>query len=377
MINEWSNKNWFNSFNSAKGLLYSKWYQAIRDWKDGLRDKPLAPIEASLDPINVCSLRCHFCNASRYLLNLPKDKMIRLPDEHYINLIKFLSDWGVLAICHGGGGEPTLHTKLVDALLTAKDLGMDNSIATNGIHFDDKLIETSANTCRWIGISVDSATADIYKLLRGEDYFNKTITTIKKLSKYVKDNKLNCDIAYKFLIYPENMHEIYNACKLAKDLGALTFHARPCDLYHQGISSSYKNKKLNYDIDLILEQFDKCHQLEDDNFKVFTIVHKFDTSFKPLKNFSQCYASPCCIQLCPSGEVFLCPDQRYNDFYKLGYHYPKPEQILDFWGNKRHYDLVFNIGKDNCNTRCTFQPYCKQCEELFIKDTDPMCWKFI
>jgi hypothetical protein len=110
---------------------------------------------------------------------------------------------------------------------------------------------------------------------------------------------------------------------------------------------------------------------------VFTVVHKFDTEFKPRKDFSQCYASPCCIQLCADGNVYLCPDQRHQEFYKLGTHYPDVTDIKNCWGSQKHYDLVFKTGKINCKTRCTFNPYCRQCEELFIKDNDPMCWKFI
>ena len=34
-MKEWSRKNEFNSFNSWKGLLYSRHYEAIIDWKDG------------------------------------------------------------------------------------------------------------------------------------------------------------------------------------------------------------------------------------------------------------------------------------------------------------------------------------------------------
>ena len=37
-MKEWSRKNEFNSFNSWKGLLYSEWYKAIIEWRDGERE---------------------------------------------------------------------------------------------------------------------------------------------------------------------------------------------------------------------------------------------------------------------------------------------------------------------------------------------------
>ena len=374
-VKEW--ESWFNSFNSAKGLLYAPWYQAIKEWKDGKRLAPLPPVEASLDPINVCNLNCSHCNASRYLLHPPKDRMIRMPDEHYLELVKFLGNWGVKAICHGGGGEPTMHTALGEAMITAQKYGMENSIATNGINFNEELIDIAVNTCRWVGVSVDSATPKTYKVGRGADRFSDTIGNIEKLCDAVDEFKTNCDIAFKFLVFEYNQNEIYEACKLAKELGVKDFHARPADLSHQGMDEQYKGTAQPYSIDLVKEQFEKCHDLEDDNFHVYTIVHKFDENFIPRKDFSQCYASPCCLQICPDGSLFLCPDQRYKDFFKLGEHYPDVTEIKRVWGSRRHYDLVFNSGRKACSTRCTFNTYCKQAEELFMNDNDPMCKNFI
>ena len=369
---EWTNP--YNSFNSWKGLLYSEWYQAIKDWKDDKRKEPLSPIEASLDPIHSCNLKCEHCNAASYLLkNL---KQYRMEDEHLINLITFLGKWGVKGVCFGGGGEPTLHTKLNDAIEHTVKMGMKVALVTNGTLLTDKLIETCVKYCRWVGISVDSATSKTYIIGRKINLFDTTINNIKKLVGKQKELKTNCDIAYKFLIFEHNQHEIYEACKLAKEIGVKDFHVRPGDFSHQGMGK-HKKRYNPYDIDLILKQFEKCHELEDENFRAFTVLHKFDDSFKPRKDFSQCYASPCCIQLCADGNVYLCPDQRHQEFYKLGTHYPNSEEILNFWGGDRHYNLVFKRGKDNCKTRCTFAPYCKQTEELFISEKNLMCWEFI
>jgi len=191
-----------------------------------------------------------------------------------------------------------------------------------------------------------------------------------------KQFKTPCDISYKFLIFNYNQHEIYDACKLAKKLGVRDFHARPADFTHQGMGE-LANRIGGYDIDLVKAQFEKCHELETENFHVFTVVHKFDRNFKPNKNFTHCYAAPCCIQLCADNNIYFCPDQRHQDAYKLGTHFPKLDGIKEAWGSEKHYQLVFETGKKMCSTRCTFSPYNKQCEELFIKETDPMCWRFI
>jgi MoaA/NifB/PqqE/SkfB family radical SAM enzyme len=358
-VKEWSKE--YNSFNSWKGLLYSDWYKGIKNRHF------LPPLEASLDPIHSCNLECEHCNAYSYLSDGAGKRMT---DEHIINLVRFLGRWGVKAICFGGGGEPTLHTKLPEAIQETYIAGMEASVATNGTLFNDVLLE-ALKLCRWVGVSIDSATPETYRIGRKADMFHQAIQNLEKLAR----NPGKCDVAYKFLVMPYNQHEIYQACKLAKEIGVKDFHARPADYSHQGMGEK-KQSDNQFNIENIIEQFEKCHELEDENFRVFTVIHKFNGDFRPAKQFSQCYASPLCIQLCADGNAYLCPDQRQQEYYKLGEHYPDPNNILNFWGGSRHQHLVFDIGAQNCNTRCTYAPYNKQCEQLFINESDPMCWRF-
>ena len=206
---EWSDG--FNSFNSWKGLTYINYYKAIAAWGKGLRSAPLPPIEISLDLFQGCQLHCSHCNASRYL---ESDKTnIRMPDEHLMKLIHFFSSWGAKGLCFGGGGESTLHTKLPEALILSESLKLQTSIATNGIVMNDSLLDAML-TCRWIGISVDSATDKTYAVGRKVNFFDTVIKNIEKLARNVKQNKSKCDVAYKFLIFDYNQHEIFVACKL-------------------------------------------------------------------------------------------------------------------------------------------------------------------
>ena len=375
---EWSKVNQFNSFNSMKGLLYKDWYDAIKAWKDGYRMSPRPPIEVSLDPVHACNLLCSHCNAHRFLAKTTKmDKKVRMTDEHIMNLTKFLAEWGVKGICWGGGGEPTLHTKLGDAMVYAKSLGVHNSIATNGTAFTDDLVQKAIASCRWIGVSVDSSNPKTYEVGRKANYFFKTIGNIEKLVAEVKRTGAKCDVSFKFLIFNYNMNEIYEACKLAKELGVRDFHARPADFRHQGLGE-WQKKSMAYDIKKIHEQFEKCRELETEEFRVFTVTHKFNEDFSPRRDFSGCFASPICIQLCANGKIYLCPDTRHTEYFCLGEHSPDPREILKIWGGKKHYDLVFGAESlKHCSSRCTFAIYNLQCEKLAINDQDEMCWRFV
>jgi MoaA/NifB/PqqE/SkfB family radical SAM enzyme len=290
-----------------------------------------------------------------------------MTDKHIIELIKFLGDWGVKAACFGGGGEPTLHTKLNETIKIAYEYGMDNSLVTNGTLLTDELINTIVRCCRYVGVSIDSATAETFKIGRKRDLFNKAIKNVKKLAKAAKGTR--CDVAFKFLIFSYNQGEIFEACGLAKSLGVKDFHVRPADFNHQGMGEL---KKLNdYNIDLINDEFEQCHHIEDDDFRVFTVIHKFDDNFVPKRPFTQCYASPLVIQVCADGNIYQCPDTRFMDFFKLGSHL-KLKDIKKAWNSDRHRELISQVGCKNCRSRCTYAPYNEIAERLFINQDDPM-----
>lgn len=373
-MQEWSKQNEFNSFSSVKGYTYIAWYEAIKEWKEGKRLAPLPPVEASLDPIHACNLQCAFCNAASYLRDDIKNR--KMSDEHLVNLIRFLGEWGVKAVCVGGGGEPTMHPKFADALYECRNSGMGVAVATNGTLFNDSMIDSMAKNCRWVGVSVDASTKETYKLERKLDCFDRALNNIAKLTDKCRTTSSKCDVGFKFLVFQKNQHEIYDACKIAKSLGVHDFHARVASFTHQGMGEN-KLKTNPYNRELILSQFEKCHTLEDENFKVITAVHKVEDDFSHRKDFDQCYASPCCIQLCADNFTYLCPDTRHMEFYRLGSHYPDPSEIKKFWGSQKHYDLVFKNGKANCSWRCTYCTFNKQCQELTIKENDPLCRFFI
>lgn len=374
---EWNDE--FNSFNSWKGLIYAEHYAGIRAWKEiGSKYPLLPPIEVSLDPAERCQLHCAHCNAERYI---NQSDLHCLSTEHMLALVDYLADWGVKAICFGGGGEPSMNRGgLSNAIERTVERGMEAAVATNGfsmwldgIGYTNRLIEAYAK-CRWVGVSVDAGTRGTYLIGKKVDGFDQVIGNLEKLA------KVNRNTSFKFLIFDYNQHEIYTACKLAKELGVRDFHARPADMRHQGmigvIQGIHYCQHGGYDVALVNEQLAKCRELEDKNFKVFTVTHKFNQDFTPKREFSQCYASPLCMQLSADGNIYLCPDTRHMDFYKLGSHLDIGN-IEKVWGSQKHYDLVFKTGCSNCNSRCTFGEYNKQCERLFINDDDPFCKNFV
>jgi MoaA/NifB/PqqE/SkfB family radical SAM enzyme len=368
---EWNNT--YNSFNSAKGLSYYDNYKKIMEWMDGKGELP-PPIEVNLDPFAECNNACYFCIGQRYLKSHREEvgEMRVLPFEYMMKLVEFLYKWGVRGLCISGGGEPSLHPQIDQVLSYADVLGMDTSFVTNAVNIPDKLGRV-LNTCRWVALSVNAGKRETYKQIIGKDHFDQVIENIRFLTERRKWFRSKTDFAYKMLILPENQYEIFDACKLAKEIGVQDFHVRPVDFERGDIEG---HKQLELDLDSIKKQFEQCHDIEDDTFHVYTVTHKFDTEFHNIQPFKRCLATPLLLPILTDGNGYICVDVKMIDRYRIGSAYPDPETILDWWGSDKHRDMVKSITPciDCADRRCTFGQYNKQIEEVILDDR--MCLSF-
>lgn len=360
---EWTEP--YNSFNSWKGLMYFQHYQGI------VNEKLLPPVEASIDPTYVCNIDCVWCNSRRILHNDEKlgHKMSR---EHLLNLCTFLADWGVRGFCFAGGGDPTLHPDLWDALRLVKDKGRESSVITNGIAIQTPEQRETAVTCtRWIGVSLDAGTRDTYATLKKTSArkFDQIIENLRAMLDIVKRTGARCEIAIKYLIHPTNQYEIIDACRLARDLGVHHFHARPAASENiEGLG-----EVLHFDMHAVNAQLAECMSMQTRAFKVFGVRHKFTETMNMKHGFSRCWAAPLTIQCGADGLVYNCVDWRGDARFVLGSHYPDPRQILEFWGGEKHLRLMKEVNVDKC-PRCTYGIYAQQIESAVLNDD--MCVNF-
>ena len=319
----------------------------------------------------------HNCNAQRYLVHhpeqVPRDKKV-MTKEHLERLIDFCADWGIQGVCLGGGGESLMNKNIWELTPYIASKGMEPSFATNGSLINKQMAEEMM-LCRWVGVSVDAGTRETFQRVHQVDLFDRVIQNLRMLVTQRERTKSNCDISYKFLISPLNAHEIEQACKLAKEIGVRDFHVRPADLERLDYKSQLKPE---YDVSSIQEQFARCHEMEDERFRVFTVMHKYDPNFRVTHKFRSCIGSPLMLQACADGGIYVCADHRIEPRFRIGSHYPNPEEIKRFWGSPQHRELLQGINVDKECRRCTYGSFAQQIEELCLgtKGEDPMCLSF-
>lgn len=393
---EWSDDHKYCSFNSYKGLTWmDSHFRPTVAWLKGEGPLP-PPLELSLDPTHLCNFLCGHCNAKRYLVldkGAVPQGMRKMSKAHLEELVGFCAEWGVRGVCIGGGGEPLMnkdvwtlpefiHNQKVavpyiergpdgEFVVNEARQPMQSSFATNGSLIDEALAEQMMH-CRWVGVSLDSGTRETFQKVHGVNYFDRVVGNLRLLSRKKEESGSEIDLCLKFLIRPDNWHEVAEACKIAKDIGVRDFHARPADLERKDFEQAMQ---LNYDIDKIMDLFAECREMEDgDRFRVFTIMHKYDPKFRVMHTFKNCVSSSLMIQACSDGNVYVCADHRVEPRFKLGSHHPNPRAILDFWGGDEHRDLVKSVNVNEECGRCTYGEYARQIEEVAMEDR--MCLDF-
>ena len=121
---------------------------------------------------NACNLRCSHCfvKAGRALANELSES------EWYAVLEDFFSLGGKTVTITGG--EPTLRHDFAAIVQKASTIGLDVTILTNGVLWNDKMIATLAPYISEIQISLDGVDEKMNAQIRGEGFFEKIKETI-------------------------------------------------------------------------------------------------------------------------------------------------------------------------------------------------------
>lgn len=372
MVEEWSDK--FNPYNSEKLLTQ------VYKWKEIKRGNLIPPPTlVSLDPANLCDLKCEWCNAHKIL---EENKRMLSQDTLY-EIADFLKEWKTEAICIGGGGESLMNPYTGLFINKCVNNGVDVGVVTNGTQINHNL--ESLSKCTWVGVSIDAGTKSTYIALKGRDRFKQVIFNIKNLVEYSKEHNRNLTnkdkgigVGMKYLLYKNNINEIFQASQYAKMMGCSNIHIRPSAPPWDKIGdTSYDFSER--DLKRFRRELERARSLEDENFKVYGITHKFDGKFKVINDFNNCHAIfMTCVIMPPTSKegkfnLGFCCDRRGDKNLVLE-DLVSTQQIKDFWGSEEHWKMFDKIKPSLCG-KCTYRPHQQIYENVILKNK--MCYQFI
>jgi MoaA/NifB/PqqE/SkfB family radical SAM enzyme len=323
---------------------------ADTDWNGGNS----SPLVVELDPTAACDLACPGCISEDIIAAGG-----RFSDERLMSLGKEMIIAGVRAVILIGGGEPLAHRKAGDLITLLGRHGVRVGITTNGT-FMDRHIDAIAAYSSWTRVSLDAATEQTYSALRptkggGNNKFARVLDNMRQLA-CIKTGKMG----FSFLIQTgadgvvmSNIHEIYAAALLARDLGCDYFEVKPSYQFRGGVNHSLMvhDKKLMAEA---AEEVGRLDALETSTFKILRAIN-LRASLEGVetpqpKDYHRCPATHLRTTVTPGG-VYVCPYWRGKDRMRVG-----DVTALGFeamWGGELRQKVMERLDPSkDCNFHC-------------------------
>ena len=305
------------------------------------------PVSCEIDPSNLCNHDCIWCMYH----NFKEEKNLMIPTKIMFNLIHELAKGGVRSVTFTGGGEPLTNPATVKGLYKVREAGMEAGLVTNGGLMVPEVCKTVVETCKFLRISLDSATTKTHTSIHkpknlSKDNFDKIIENIKTLVDLRKRAKSDLTIGIAFLVHPLNYLEIYEAANLAKTLGADYIQIRPVFI---------PGKKLLIKIwDIVKELMEKSMELIDDKFHVFPILHRFDEVAKVERTFAHCLGHALLGVVGADSNVYLCCQLRGDPKFCFGS--LEEKSFFEIWNSKKRQEIMKRINLEKCPP-CRYTKY--------------------
>lgn len=291
------------------------------------RGETILPAQVIFGLTNICNHKCPYCQ--------PRGKYsgrehALMSYERIVKLLHEFSDLGIRTIQITGAGEPTMHPDFRKILKEVNESGLRSGFVMNGSRL--KVEDIGLFQCAdWIRFSVDAATEKTYETIHCSKGFKNLILLIEALTHRWSE----AVVGFSFVITPENYKEIYEAAKLAKDLGCKNILFKPAHI--------------NIGIQLFDGIWDECQylaekskSLEDENFQVFAELKRILFMKTTVKTFSRCYYQHFSTYIGADGNIYPCC--MLQGTYSMGN--INNNDFSDIWKNRKP------ISVNECNAYC-------------------------
>lgn len=328
------------------------------------------PRFVSLEITEQCNLKCKHCYTAA-----GGGKPNFLESNIIYGLIDELSDYGCefLAI---GGGEPLLYKDIDKIIEYSISKGVEIELVSNGILFTDEVIEKLYKVgLKFIQISLDGDSPSTYSQIRGEDYFEKVVSNIKKVKE-----KFNTSISTVLCKY--NYNKIFDIIKIADNLNVDSY--RIMKFIEDGRGE--ENKEV---LQISPEEFEKFVNELKGKRKQFKIPVRIDENMMDNYKIKKipwlkeglygCSAGRSTISIDVNGNVYPCSFLNYEELICGNI---KENSLLQIWKESNILNDFRNINelygkcknceyKFNCQGGCRASAYAKT---KSIKGEDPTCY---
>lgn len=211
------------------------------------------PLHIQLEPTTFCNLECKMCIRNDVL---EKERHLSFDD-----FLKIFHSIKPKKITFAGAGEPTLNPMLADMIRYAADHGVSAMISSNLTTSFSVLKKIALSGLKVMKISIDAANKETYKAIRGSDFFDRIIESVKAINKLREEGKKPIpELRFDFVILKENAGELRDVINLAGELkiGIVYFRV----LQSTGLDDDrYKSLTCNFDIEVLKNNINQARKL--------------------------------------------------------------------------------------------------------------------
>lgn len=298
---------------------------------------------------DLCQQSCKFCayRLEGYAPNQRFDERRMMSLDKALEIVEDCASLGVQAIQFTGGGEPTLHKGFEEVWKRALGYGIKCGLVSNGVRITPELAETVIKGS-WVRISLDAATEETYCKIRRvhPNQWRQAQHGVRNLKIARDDKGGKCVIGVGFVVTPDNWHEVLDAAKLAKELGADNFR----------ISAQFSQHDEKLFDGFAGEAALLCAEAEGLSDEHFTVYDRFRDRLQDLR-FKSPEGSLCGYQFFTTYigadlNVYRCCGYAYNDRGLVGS--IANQRFKDFWMSQERFNNQLGFDARGCE-RCQFR----------------------
>lgn len=328
------------SFDGNK-LLYH--LERLNEWRRG---ENIFPLYLAMSPSSLCNHKCNFC-----VYDYKPFEPIFFPLEQFEKMVPDLVAMKVKAIFFSGDGEPLLNDACSSMIVLAKKNGISVALNTNGILFNESIIEKVLHRLSWIRVSVNAGTRDTYSKVHGTTVtdFDLVLHNLKQIVEFKRINNIDVTIGVQCTLTEDNIDEIEILTHLVRDIGVDYLTLKPF-LKHPKTKFNSTIKNLNEKIITLIS----LKRLSTNDFKFYIREALFEKEQDRV--YKECMSLPFMAELDAKGDLYSCGPHLGNSDFLYGNIFTT--SLMDVWTSDRKNKRISYIRKQvDYNKEC--MPHCR------------------
>jgi len=306
------------------------------------------PIFMEVGLTNKCNMACYWC-----ITENGRDNKFgaHLEIEALKKYLKDFAEMGGKASTYAGQGEPTFYPHFEEAVLYAKEMGLQLGLMTNAV-YKKKYNRLIGENFEWIRISLDTLDAEKYKEWKEVDGVKVIKRNVKELAQYPVKVGINCNVGPNITL--EHAKELVSWVSENDDLAYLQF--RPIlPRYYKEAETAYKKTgtaEINLEVWDYLDKNTKSEKINLSDDKRYDL--KNGTAF----NFRSCEGHFFEPILDATGEVKVCTYHPMNKKLSFGSIYKS--SFKEIWNSEQRKEAIKYVRSLDYKSKC--QMCCKLAE---------------